>query len=626
MTTDGDANSIEFAALFPPSTDAQWRGLVEKVLKGADFDKRLVRSTADGLKVQPLYRREDRTRADIDVAQTVAPGGAGGWDVRTVVVAATGAEARAVIADELAGGATSITVKIDAPGQWGLPMDALALALETVDLEGTGVALEAGPVAPAAAQALSAIWRTRGVDQAKVFGSFGDDPIGDYARFGGSPLGIAADLAAAGALVRTSLDMPYVSALSVRGTTHHRAGASEAQELAAVLATTVAYLRAAEQAGVAPDRALAKIQIVLAVDTDQVMGLAKFRAARRLLAEVAGAVDAPNAARSILLVAETAERMFSQRDAWVNILRSTLAVATAAMAGAQVITTLPHTEALGRPDAFARRIARNIHHVLADESGLGRVADPAAGSFTIEALSRALVVEAWQQFQAIEAAGGLVQLLERGTWQAQVASVAARRAQDIATGRLELTGCSAFPRLGDDGVTFVPWSTLGDARAFSPIGPAIVPLPLRRLSQPFDGLRDKADAAAKRGLSLKVFFATLGAQASYVARATWTRSFLAAGGIDTIEPGPLLTSPEAGRAFADSGADIAVLVGDDVTYGESGEAVTQLLKTAGAVKVWLAGRPKAQEAALLQAGVDGFIAAGQDMVVTLEALQRDLGV
>ncbi|MFM2421648.1 MAG: hypothetical protein RL291_178, partial [Pseudomonadota bacterium] len=442
----------DLAQGFPASTDAQWRSLVDKVLKGADFEKRLVRTTLDGIKIQPLYRA-----GPTGVDAGVAPQGAGTWDIRARVIETTAQAARTTILDELKGGVTSIALQIAAPGQIGLPVSEIEAALEGVELDAAGIAFEASANAVAAAAALKALWSKRGLPPAKVFGSFAFDPIGTLARTGVSQDGIAADLKAAGQLLADARGFAYVSVLRADGTVYHRAGASEAQELAAVLATVVAYLRAAEAQGVAPKEAWTKIDVRLAVDADQVLGLAKLRAARRLLNEIAAAVGAADVAGSMILTAETAERMFSQRDAWTNMLRSTLAVATAAMGGAQVITTLPHTHALGQADGFARRIARNIHHVLAEESALGRVADPAGGSFAIESLTDELARTAWGLFQEIEKGGGIVAALTSGALQKQIAAAAEKRARDIATGRIELTGSSTFPKLGDDGIAVASW-------------------------------------------------------------------------------------------------------------------------------------------------------------------------
>ena len=134
------------------------------------------------------------------------------------------------------------------------------------------------------------------------------------------------------------------------GGSRARSGTGEGLESDQRVATRNAL---AEQAGVAlhgaPDRALRKIVVNVAVDTDQMMGLAKLRASRRLIARIAGACNAAAAYRSVAFTAETSRSMMSRRDPWVNMLRTSMACATAAWGGADSITVLPYTWALGQP-------------------------------------------------------------------------------------------------------------------------------------------------------------------------------------------------------------------------------------------------------------------------------------
>ena len=200
----------------------------------------------------------------------------------------------------------------------------------------------------------------------------------------------------------------------------------------------------------------------------------------------------------------------------------------------------------------------------------------------------------------------------------------AARAGDVAHGRMELTGVSAFPRLADDAVKFEP---------FAPVEPIVAggfsvrALEPQRLAEPFERLRDDADAhKARTGKQPGVFLACLGDLAVHGARATWIRNFLATGGIEAITSEPLHNSSDAGKAFADSGAAIACICSSDKVYGELGEATAGVLKQAGARQVLLAGRPKDQEAALKAAGVDQFVSAGGDAIATLTGLHKALGV
>jgi methylmalonyl-CoA mutase len=617
---------------FEPASREAWLTLVAKVLKGGDFDKRLVSLTRDGLAIQPLHTRADQ------VAETMTGGAAigrsgwypGGWDVRQRHAETDPEAANRAILEDLAGGATSVLLQVQAPGQAGLSYgaEALQIALRGVALYGTTIALDARENTLDAAGSLMEVWRAAGIGENVRGSAFNYDPLGVLAETGTLYYPAQRSCEIAAKLAVDTRSMSYVTALLADGRPYHEAGGSEAQELAAMLATLVAYLRACEAAGLRPRMAIGKIALALAADADLFLTIAKFRAARRLVAKVAEACGAGSAADSIQLTASTSERMMARRDPWVNMLRTTIACAGAAFGGAEAITVLPFTWALGKPDVFARRIARNTQLVLQEESAAARVIDPAHGSWYVEALTDDLARAAWALFQEIEAqsgtASGMAVALESGFIQDKIARVAEAHAGDIAHGRVELTGVSAFPRLGDDGVRVDPHPP------FDPVvngGTSVTPLTPRRLAAPFDALRDAADADfARTGERTQVFLACLGDVAVHAARSTWTSNFLAAGGIEAIASAPMHNAANAGVAFAASGARIACLCSSDKVYAELGEATAGALKQAGATHVLLAGRPREQEAALKAAGVDGFIFAGGDAIATLTKLHKALGL
>ena len=561
MTANPPASTEPLAAQVDPPSREAWLALVGKVLKGADFDKRLVSRTADGLTIQPLYTRADALQG----AAAVGRSGwyPGGWDVRQRRAEIDPEAANAAILDDLQNGATSVLLQITAPGQAGLGYgaDPLGAALTGVFLDGCTIALDARENTLDAVGSLLEIWRAAGIGENKRRGAFNYDPLGVLAKTGTLYYPARRSCEIAAKLAVDSRTMSHVTALVADGRPYHEAGASEAQELAAMLATLVAYLRACEAAGLRPRMALGQIAVGLAADADLFLGIAKLRAARRLVARVAEASGAGSAAEGMQFAAHTSERMMARRDPWVNLLRTTAACAAAAFGGAESITVLPYTWALGQPDAFARRIARNTHLVLQEESAAARVIDPAHGAWYVEKLTDDLARTAWALFQEIEARGGMAAALESGFIQGEIARVAEARAGDIAHGRIELTGVSAFPRLAEDGVTVAPhppYDTVVKG------GTAVEPLPARRLAAPYERLRDAADAHALRtGRRPQVFLACLGDLALHAARATWMRNYLAAGGIEAIASDPLHTSADAGAAFAASGVPLTCLCSSD---------------------------------------------------------------
>lgn len=611
----------KFAADFAAATEAQWRGLVDKILKGADFDRRLVSRSADGLAIKPLYTGANAGQAIAATAVGRADAGDGSaWEIRQIVAEHDPKKANAGILDELSGGASAISLMMAAPGWFGLDYsgEALATALKGVLLDVCPIHLIAGEYTPDAAGSLIAHWRNNGIPDDKAKGGFGYDLLGNLALTGALYQPLDKALAVAADLVALAKPMKGVTALAANGHVWHNAGASEAQELAFVLSAVVAYLRAAESKGIAPADALPKVAVQLAVDADQFLGIAKLRAARILLARVAGSCGAAGMMPPI--AAGTSWRMMTRRDPWVNMLRTTIATSAAAMGGADAVTVLPFTWAMGKPDAFARRIARNTQIVLQEESSLGRVADPAGGSWYVESLTADLAKAAWALFQEIESEGGLGAALANNHVHDLVAATAAERNKALATGKQELTGTSAFPKLGSDGVTVEPWPA--EKLSADLKGARVKPVGMVRLAEPFEALRDATDGAK---VPARVFLATLGPLAVHAARATWIRNFCAAGGIECAGGDPLHNAADAGKAFAESGASVAIIASSDDVYAELGEATAGALKAAGAKAVYLAGRQK-DEAPLRSAGVDGFIFAGTDMIATLRELHGKIGV
>lgn len=626
---------LAFMDGFAKPSLADWQRLVAKSLKGADPERRLVSRTADGLRIEALYSSGEGRVAPGGEAPGEAPFTRGTgrtrtlvpWDIRQVHAGSDAAAINAAILEDLEGGASSVKLQIASPGWSGLAPDeaTLAKALQGVLLDVCPIALEAGEEVATAARSLEALWTEAGVPEARRLAALNADPLGTLAITGSLATNLDDALDAAARLAGSTRTMAAVTALLADGHVHHAAGATEAQELAAVLSTLVAYLRALERHGVAPAEALPKVAINLAVDTDQMMGLAKLRAARRLVWQVADACGAGNAVGRMVFSAETAVRMMSRHDPWVNMLRTTIACATAAFGGADAITVHPFTWAIGAPDAFARRMARNTQIVLQEESGLGRVADPAGGSYAIEALTGALAGEAWALFQGLEAKGGMAAALRAGVIQDMVGEAAAKRARDVATGRMALTGVSAFPRLGDDGVKVTPWpvpppptaSVVTRVRALRP----------RRLAEPFEALRDAAVRhEATTGTPPSVLLVCLGDLAAHGVRATWIANFLAAGGIASVQSPPVHDGASGVAAIAASGLPVVCLCGSDVDYARIGATTVEALLRGGASHVLVAGQPKDVAAALTAAGTCMFIAAGADGPLLLGTIHGLLGV
>jgi methylmalonyl-CoA mutase len=618
-------DDLPLAAEFPRTTQAEWRKLVEAALKGAAFDKRLVAHTYDGLRVEPLYGRAagakpvagrapgtswalmqridhpDPAAANVQALQDLENGAAG---LCLVFAGAPAARGYGVVANDTASLDRTLS---------GVMLDLIPLRIETSPFAGR-------PVANLMMELVDA----RKLDPGKLTVDFGLDPIGDMARTGSALLPWPELLARAGATAKDVRAKGFDKAHLLRadGRAVHEAGGSEAQELAFTLATGVAYLRLLEASGFTLAQARQQISFLMATDADEFLTIAKFRALRKLWARIEQACGLKP--QPAFVSAETAWRMMTRRDPYVNMLRATIAVTAAGVGGANAISVLPFTAALGLPDAFARRVARNTQLILLEESNLFRVSDPAAGSGGIEALTTQMSQAAWTLFQEIEAAGGAAAALEQGLIQNRIA--ATRTAREAATARRKdaITGTSDYPNLGE-----LPVAVLDVPHPAVPAPKAAITfeaLPQIRLAEPFEALRDASDRTlAKTGARPKVFLANLGKLPDFTARATFARNFYEAGGIEALSNDGFKDQPAMIAAFRTSGAKLACLCSSDKVYEREAATAARELAAAGAI-VHLAGRPGEHEADWRQAGIKSFIYVGCDVVSTLQAARGILDV
>ncbi|TDD01661.1 methylmalonyl-CoA mutase [Nonomuraea deserti] len=632
---------MELAAGFAPVSREDWRALAVAVLRksGVEADspeEALSTLTYDGVTVAPLYDAGDLPEdPGLPGAAPYVRGARAvpGWDVRQ---RHTVADPEAVLAD-LESGVTSLWL-VAGPG--AIPVGELGTVLKDVYLDLAPVVLEAGELAAEAAESLFALAAARGTTLSGNLGASG---------------ALGAELAR-----RCVADFPGLRAVVVDATPYHDAGASDAEELGCSMARGVAELRALTGGGLSVEQALGQIEFRYAATADQFATIAKLRAARRLwarVAEVCGAAEHGGQAQH----AVTSAAMMTARDPWVNMLRTTLACFAAGVGGAEAVTVRPFDARLRLPDAFSRRIARNTQALLLEESGVGRVIDPAGGSWYVERRTADLAGRAWDWFQEIEASGGIV--AGAGLVSDRIAATRARRADDIAHRRHPITGVSEYPDIHEKPLRPTPASgtppqgTPDDVRrdasaegagppaprgvpddvrrdaasveraappdapraggaAEPPEGGGSAALPRVRYAEPFEELRDLADAQAERP---KVFLATIGPVAAHTARAAFAANLFQAGGLDTETAGPGTDPEQIATAFAVSGTTVACLCSTDKLYTQHAAAVATALRRAGAKKVWLAGKGDYD-------GVDATLHAGCDALAVLRTTFDDLEV
>lgn len=615
-------DALSFAADFPEATREQWLERVAGVLKGAEFEAKLVARSRDGLEIQPLYPKAEG-------AGRIARAEAGRWRIAQRLDHPDPAAAQELALLDLEGGADALTlVTHQAPAARGFgvridSLEDLERALSGVRLELIHLRLDAGHGGPDLAERLVALAERRGHALSELSLDLGLDPIGALAASGRLPLAWDAVSARLGTRLAELAAKGFAGrALLADGRVYHEAGAGEAQELAAVLATGVAYLRALTAHGHALDAARQALAFLLVADADEFLTVAKFRALRRLWARVEQASGL--APQPLRLHAETAWRMTTRRDPWVNLLRTTVATFAAGIGGADALTVLPFTAALGLPDAFARRLARNTQLILLEEAHLWRVADPAAGAGGFEALTEALCEKAWSLFQEIEREGGIVESLRQGALQGRIAAVRAARERAVATRREPITGTSEFPHLHEADVAVLLPAARAAREAAEPAAVTVAPLPSLRTAEAFEQLRDRSDAhLARTGARPRVFLANLGPAAAFTARATFAKNFFEAGGIEAVTNDGFSDQDKLRAAFIESKAKLSCICSSDDIYVIHAEETAKTLREAGSAPIYLAWRPGEREEELTRAGITTFIYAGCDTLKVLsEALDE----
>jgi methylmalonyl-CoA mutase len=419
---------------FAPATAADWRALVDKTLGETPFAS-LEKTTVEGLPIAPLYAPAAKPAAP---ARTVSADRA--WEVAILTAHPDPARANAEILADLRGGAAAAVLRIDPTGNAGIAAGSaadLARTLDGVILELAPTALDAGFLGPQAADWLGAAAKA----SPSALLRFHLDPLSAYAEAGASPGPIEAHLiSAANVAARLAETYPLAQLFLASGRVVHEAGGGEALEVAFAAAAAVAYAKALVRAGMPMEGAFARITLGLSADADYFLTIAKLRAARAVWTRIAAACGADPTAR---IEARSSRRMLTAKDAWTNMIRLTAAGFGAAVGGADTVLLGCFTDALGLPTEFARRQSRNAQLVLMEEAHIGRVADPAAGSGYVEALTDEIARAAWAGFQAIEAAGGAISALNSGHIAHQVAAANAARPDP------KIIGVTAFPPAKD---------------------------------------------------------------------------------------------------------------------------------------------------------------------------------
>ena len=601
----------------------QWRAAVAGVLAkssrkdpadlGAEPERLLDSPTYEGFPIRPLYTvLDEHPEPSLPGRWPYVRGGdalrdvKSGWKVAESFPLA-GQEAVSdgndAVLSALADGVSALVLRVGDPGVAVAELDRL---LEGVFLELVPVILESGADYAAAADAVLALVSNFDDDKRRSLSvDLGGDPLTSALGDRSAP---TVDEVVTTAAKLTGF-AGGVRAVTVDGAALHDLGASASWELAGAVAAGVAYLRLLCDGGIAAPDALAQISFRYGADDDQFMTIAKMRAARQLWARVAEVVGHPEAGAATIH-AVTSRAMMAQRDPWVNMLRTTLGAFGAGVGGADTVQVYEFDSSIpgglpGVARTFARRMARNTQLLLLEESHLGRVLDPAGGSWFVEDLTRRLTEEAWRHFQDVEARGGFVEARDHVA--AQIAAVRATRSDDVAHRRTALTGVNEYPNLTE-----------------APLAASDSTSSVARYAAGFEALRDRSDAyLAARGARPKALLLPVGPLAEHNVRTSFAANLLASGGVETVNPGTVSAAGVA-QAVTEAGHPAAVVIcGTDARYADEASEVVRAARAAGVSHVYLAGPAKAVSESADKP--DEYLTAKIDAINALSTLLTRLG-
>ena len=716
MSTSANTSEAKLEIPFPDATYEEWRKAAEALLKGAPFEKRLLTQTHEGITFQPIYNAADieglAHLGDLPgfgglARGTKAKGRLGeGWLISQELPYGTPKEWNAAARHDLMRGQTELNILLDvataagqdpdqaeasAVGACGLSLahlKDLRVALEGVELTAVSLFLRSGASGLPLAALLLALAAEKKTDIAKLQGCVEIAPLDVLAQAGQLPGSLESAYREMALLTSyCAVKAPQMQTIAVHGTTWHDGGGSAVQELGYMLATGAEYLREMGGRGLGVDVVAPRMRFCFSVGCHFFMEIAKLRAARLCWAKVVEAFGGAEASRAMHLHARSSLLNKSRIDPHTNMLRGTVEAFGAALGGADAIHVSAYDEIFRLPDEFSRRIARNTQVILQEECELGRIIDPAGGSWFVEWLTDQIASKAWELFQSVEQEGGMAKAILAGSPQKAVAAVLETRTAALHQRRESMVGVNQYPdpkqkmakrelpdyvalqkkraaevasyrtsaeagqdteilgklqiltESAEDRVVQAAIEALSAGATLGEVGRSIrartqsaptkaTPVVFRRMSLTYEQLRGRCECyEAKHGHAPQILQLNIGASRFYRARADWTSAFFRLGGFEVQGETDFKTVEEAVAAAAKSEAAIVLICSTDDTYTASAvDAAKQFKAACPQKKLLLAGAPGDNEAAWKEAGYDGFVHVRVNHFQTLQSLLDTTGV
>jgi len=610
---------------FPPVSTDRWMEKVTADLKGADFRKKLVWKTRDGIEVMPFYRQEDLARLQ---HRGFLPGdfpyvrgdkiSDNAWRIRQDIRVRDYREANIRALDILMKGVTSLSFIIENPGT--IDVENISLLLNGIHCESVELNfMSAGRARELFAALESALWASR-TDMSHVHGSIAADPLGRLMANGKLCVTVEEGLEYLADIVAESESIPGLRCVQPSGTLFSNAGAGPAIELANTLSLGNEYMAYLTSKGLKPDFAASKIGFSFGIGPDFFPEIARLRAARMLWAVIVKGYGPKNDAGTLMHIhAVTGRWNKTLYDPYVNMLRTQTEAMSAVMGGADTITVEPFDAIFREPDDFSERIARNQQLLLMEESHLDKVADPGAGSYYIEELTSLIAREAWKLFLETENEGGFLAAMRKGIIQDKINAASTLRRGDIGKRREILLGTNQYPDFREQNAPLFDTELLFNDNAPSQ-DDEVKRIARSRGAEEFEKLRLATERSGRRPLA---FMLTIGNPAMRRARAQFSANFFACAGYQVKDNNGFGTASEGVKAALEAKADLIVICSSDDDYALVAHDIFTLAK--GKAVVVIAGNPPNIES-LKAEGLEHYISVRSNLLETLQMFNRILGI
>lgn len=459
-----------------PTYDA-WREACIELLKGADFNKKMLTKTPEGITFEPMYFHN--TTEEIlpknsypgmgDFVRGATPNGyvKSAWGVAQACDETFPAENNELLKHEIDKGSTIYNIQLDCatkknvdarncekPGKGGVSLttpEDVEILLKDLKLDKYPLYVYAGASsAPILALIVAAI-KKNGGDISKLRGFVGANPIGELAANGELNQSLEKLYDEAAAVAKWAIkNAPELKTFMVKSDVFSNGGANDVQEIAYTLSAAVAYIRALLERGLTIDEAAEQIMFGVSVGANFFMQVAKLRAIRPIWAEIVKAFGGSEKVQRIHVHARPALFFKTVYDPYVNMLRNTSEIFSAVVGGLDSFENAPFDEPIRKGDEFSRRIARNMQIILQEEFGMLQPIDPAGGSWAVETLTKQIKEKIWAEFQTIEGKGGIVAALKEGYPQEQISFVLADRLKAVASRRDRIVGTNMYANMTEE--------------------------------------------------------------------------------------------------------------------------------------------------------------------------------